>query len=307
MSLTSLFTDIADAIREKEGTTEPIPASSFAERILAIETGSSFAVPLIVNTNEGVTVTVYKDDVVFQKTVGADGKAEFTLTVPGMWYVKAQYKNDIREPEEIDVVTGYERTYSFSESRLPEGYTEVEYISFQTTGFVSTGVTASTYLRWVMDAEFPAPTADFPNPSGSVIHASPTTSSSQTRRFTLSVADETHISTWIGLASSNTRRTVSTTRGRILVDWDFFHQQLSWGSDTFSISSTSYNPSSKASFNMFAPGGKIYSGKIYSGDTLTRNFVPCIDPQGDVGMYEIVDGKFFKASSSEPVIAGPVV
>lgn len=39
MSLTTLFTDIADAIREKEGSSAPIPASEFASRILAIQTG----------------------------------------------------------------------------------------------------------------------------------------------------------------------------------------------------------------------------------------------------------------------------
>lgn len=38
MSLTSLFTDIADAIREKDGTTEDIVASDFPDRILAIPT-----------------------------------------------------------------------------------------------------------------------------------------------------------------------------------------------------------------------------------------------------------------------------
>lgn len=32
---------IADAIRQKEGTTEPIPADSFASRILALEAGGN--------------------------------------------------------------------------------------------------------------------------------------------------------------------------------------------------------------------------------------------------------------------------
>lgn len=39
MTLIELFTQIADAIREKKGTTEAIPATSFAEEIISIQTG----------------------------------------------------------------------------------------------------------------------------------------------------------------------------------------------------------------------------------------------------------------------------
>lgn len=41
MTLTELFKDIADAIREKKGTTESIVAEDFPEEIESIETGSS--------------------------------------------------------------------------------------------------------------------------------------------------------------------------------------------------------------------------------------------------------------------------
>lgn len=41
MTLTEHLTSVADAIREKTGETAAIAASEFAERILAIETGSS--------------------------------------------------------------------------------------------------------------------------------------------------------------------------------------------------------------------------------------------------------------------------
>jgi hypothetical protein len=39
----SLLDDIADAIREKEGSSESIVASTFPERILAIETGTDMS------------------------------------------------------------------------------------------------------------------------------------------------------------------------------------------------------------------------------------------------------------------------
>ena len=39
MALTNLLTQIADSIRSKDGTTEPIPAMDFPQRILAIPSG----------------------------------------------------------------------------------------------------------------------------------------------------------------------------------------------------------------------------------------------------------------------------
>lgn len=46
MSLSTLFTGIADAIREKDGSTEPIVANDFPARIQAIPTGSQPGTPL---------------------------------------------------------------------------------------------------------------------------------------------------------------------------------------------------------------------------------------------------------------------
>ena len=41
MTLIELFTQIADAIRAKKGTSEAIPAVSFAEEIASIQTGGA--------------------------------------------------------------------------------------------------------------------------------------------------------------------------------------------------------------------------------------------------------------------------
>ena len=53
---------IADAIRAKDGTTEPIPANDFADRILALETGGSLpdnvrTISLTADPPEGGTVS----------------------------------------------------------------------------------------------------------------------------------------------------------------------------------------------------------------------------------------------------------
>ena len=39
---------------------------------------------------------------------------------------------------------------------------------------------------------------------------------------------------------------------------------------------------------------RLYSFKIYEGETLMRNFVPCIESAtGKAGLYDTVEGKFY--------------
>lgn len=69
MALSSFLTEIADAIREKEGSTDEIPASEFAERIAALSGGgvgsaltSQSVVGVVSNSGQKVTFT-FPDEV----------------------------------------------------------------------------------------------------------------------------------------------------------------------------------------------------------------------------------------------------
>lgn len=52
---------------------------------------------------------------------------------------------------------------------------------------------------------------------------------------------------------------------------------------------------------------KIKSYRLYNGDTLVRDFIPCINPSGTVGMWDEVNGVFYGNSGSGSFIAGAVV
>ena len=60
MALTDLLTQIADSIRSKDGTTEPIPAIDFPQRILDIPSGSAvdFAFGTVTLTADTQTIEI---------------------------------------------------------------------------------------------------------------------------------------------------------------------------------------------------------------------------------------------------------
>ena len=50
--------------------------------------------------------------------------------------------------------------------------------------------------------------------------------------------------------------------------------------------------------------GRIFSCQITTADGLVRNFVPCKNPDGVIGMYDVVNGEFYQSSNSDTFIAG---
>ena len=50
--------------------------------------------------------------------------------------------------------------------------------------------------------------------------------------------------------------------------------------------------------------GRIFSCQITTTDGLVRNFVPCKNPDGVIGMYDVVNDKFYQNSGSDTFIAG---
>lgn len=124
------FKAIADAIREKEGTTDTIPAREFAERIRAISTVPDGLHTIIVETNdpEGGHVagggTASRD---MRVTVTAEAAEAYIFS---QW---SENGETVSQDSEYTFPVSGDRnlTAVFTDtrgSRLPEGYAEVEYI-----------------------------------------------------------------------------------------------------------------------------------------------------------------------------------
>lgn len=59
-------------------------------------------------------------------------------------------------------------------------------------------------------------------------------------------------------------------------------------------------------YNGAAQSGKIYFCKIYKSDVLVRDFVPCINTSGEVGLYDLVDKQFYGNAGTGTFSAGPI-
>ena len=53
--------------------------------------------------------------------------------------------------------------------------------------------------------------------------------------------------------------------------------------------------------------GRLYFLKILDGESLIRDFVPCINGSGKVGLYDLVEKQFYGNAGTGTFTAGPVV
>ena len=86
MALTDLLTQIADSIRSKDGTTEPIPATDFPQRILDIPIGGDL--PFIITTGNFTLSEDYNIYTAADGTVDSKYSIEHGLSkVPDMFFM----------------------------------------------------------------------------------------------------------------------------------------------------------------------------------------------------------------------------
>ncbi len=193
-------------------------------------------------------------------------------------------------------------------SRLPEGYTELEYIQLGAACGIDTlfKPNAST-TRFVMDFEIAGTlSADMlllgqygTNVSGI-----------GNRWFNLFAVNA---STLGYRDNSNSYGTLNPDLSkRMIFDYNCPGGTISAGEVTKTLNKGNYTLSydvffgSPASADKIAPY-KLYSAQIYTNDTLQRDFVPCKNPSGVVGLYDLVDKKFYKNTLSGKLTAGPAV
>lgn len=181
---------------------------------------------------------------------------------------------------------------------LPDGYSALHYLESDGTQYIDTGYKpTSEKLRIVLDFEKTSVA------SSVSLFGSEYNPSSGSRQWSIVPHGSSAISHYVGNTSAIVATTVAANQ-RHLLDCQADNGTLSSILDG-EISTSTYSGSLLKSLSIFLFANNIdgtakqftcakyYSAKIYDNDVLVRDFVPCTDSSGTLGMYDLVNDVFY--------------
>ena len=188
-------------------------------------------------------------------------------------------------------------------SRLPAGYTELAYIQSSGTQYVNTGevLTEQSKVELVFSLLNTSETAS--------VFGSRKSATEGNFTFTqvggdIQVDYRNYSQNRFKTAIGTNKTTIQIGGGSCLINSIAY--QIT-GSDTFTTPDYVYIFSASGSPpTSLKAKAKLYSCKIYDNDVLVRDFVPCINASGEVGLYDLV-GKQFYGNAGTGVFTGSEV
>lgn len=197
---------------------------------------------------------------------------------------------------------------------LPKGYTQLTYIESTGTQYIDTGYSAPN--GFICDAEIEFNTNSF-NKSVYFVgahEANPPYARngfgiSDTNFWELGVSEECPRAEVSPVANVRYRVNVSTVKGNSYLDVDGKRLITSSNADVRSPNNLCvfYNHYGMY-FGKETTIGKLYYLKIYnSNGVLVRDFVPCVNSNGEVGMYDLVNSQFYGNDGSGVFVAGELI
>ena len=188
-------------------------------------------------------------------------------------------------------------------SRLPAGYTEVEWIQSSGTQYIDTGLKPNQETKMSLNMAFLGT-------AGENVAGTRNSSNDTTNRFGIVT---------FGSASKIGAMFRGTATQGIPVDTATHSYALSKSGLT--VDGVSYGGADSGTFactysiilfgwNNGANGivtnkSRISSCDIYAGGALARRFVPCKNPEGTVGLYDLIGGEFYTTPLAEEPVALP--
>ena len=185
---------------------------------------------------------------------------------------------------------------------LPSGYKRLEYIQSSGKQYINTGFKPNNNTRVVMDAELARGTGN---------HA--------LFGARLSFDADNYALAWIGSYFRSDYNTVYTQKWEVSQTTRRIYDKNKETSTIDGVSQSYINEAFQVPVNlallannqdgsiMWFASAKLYSCQIYDNGTLIRNYIPCINASGEVGLYDLVGKQFYGNARTGTFTAGPEV
>ena len=191
-------------------------------------------------------------------------------------------------------------------SGLPSGYTQLEYIQSSGTQYINSGFTPNQDTRVVAEFESLIATGGFP------VFGSRQSGSTRTYTFGTTGTNNCWLSGYNN-GSVNSGKKEDTARH--IVDKNKAVCYLDGVAIATSTYATFTSPGALWIFRFYSGDGdnaaygklKLYACKVYDNGILARDFVPCKNASGAVGLYDTVSAQFYANAGTGTFTAGPEV
>lgn len=207
-------------------------------------------------------------------------------------------------------VTGYHPIIVHAETpphtpTLPEGYTELEYIESSGTQYIDTKFKPNQDTRTVFDAYLQK------RATGATYFISLSEYEPQSYYQVRIISSAQYLTSDFGNNSKNFAEI--PLPGRYVIDKN--KNLCTVGSESVSNTENGFQAQSDllllagttTAGALSASPGIIYACQIYDGGALTRDFIPCKDTMGNVGLYDLVGAQFYGNAGTGDFAAGPEV
>ena len=229
-------------------------------------------------------------------------QAEYNAGLKGCYNIADlnRVEAKVRELAEALRSYGYSVDYTVpmkGASVLPSGYTELEYIQSSGTQYIDTGVVANTLTSVDMNFEWLGTNTAWVTVFGSY---------DSNNYFSLWHQNTSDFKAYMGASnyaitdsSKNITLELSATKFKINSTEQTFSTTIAASSNLY-LFHVSNDQDSYAKAVM-----RLYSCIIYNGDTPIRIFIPCKNPAGAVGLYDLVGGEFYTTPTAAGAVALP--
>lgn len=186
---------------------------------------------------------------------------------------------------------------------LPSGYKQLEYILSDNTQYINTGIVPDQDSRIVYDCERSAGLTQ-------ERFFGVRTGSTATDAFYFYI----YQSKWRYIYNNATMVGETAVDGRFLIDANKNIATIN-GTMTFTGTYGQFTcampallfAARAAPSDMLRGTHKLFSCKMYQNGTLARNYIPCSNPSGELGLYDLVTRSFYENGGTNPFTAGPEV